>query len=74
MKNTLMIAAALLTLGASSSAFAAENFVGRYAATSQASVVRDANNQQQSAFPATNRSTVSVYSQFSGSYTDGGQQ
>lgn len=70
MNKTLMIAAALLTMGASA-AFAGEDFPDRYAApVSHASVVQPASGQGR-LFSATARQTTSVYSAF---VTPGSQQ
>ncbi len=70
MKKTMMIAAALLTFGASS-AFAGEDFYDRFPATTHAApTVQQANGQRQQVnadhllFPTSTRQVTSVYAIF----------
>jgi hypothetical protein len=68
-----MIAATILTLGAGS-AFADGNVYAPPAQVNRAPIAQQANGQQQLTFPASHRTTVSVYSQFNGgTYADGGE-
>ncbi len=70
MNKTLMIAAALLSLGVTS-AFAGEDFPDRFAApVNQSALAQQATGHNQ-LFPSSSRQTVSVYDRF---VTPGSQQ